>query len=310
MRARCSLVVNGRSVRCSTGDTPLEAALAEGMIAPVPGLHGVNLLGQAAAPASRRSSSRRGREAPYALPEIPQTRADAATPARAPRETPRQSLKGTLTGLRRLGPGVVEVVASLNRRPLHEPGQHFSVSLPGLPPLDLAPTLRVDGSAEITEAVFHLARDPDGDPLDTLAVGQDVKLKGPFGRNHYRPGGGRLVLAASGAGFGPIWAIAHAARYIEPGRDMTLTVSARDALDLYMRDSLDWLRGTGVGRIVLCAERGRQRPPDVRPGSLGAHLPYLRATDVVHVAGDVATVGAVQALAGAVGARCFPIIVK
>ena len=35
MGARCSLVVNGRSVRVSTGDTPLEAALAEGMIAPL-----------------------------------------------------------------------------------------------------------------------------------------------------------------------------------------------------------------------------------------------------------------------------------
>lgn len=308
MRARCSLVVNGRAVRCSTGDTPLEAALAEGMIAPVPGLHGVNLLGQAAAPAGRRAPSRRGRETHYPLPEVPETRPAAVT-ARVPQERARQTLKGSLTEIRRLGPGVVEVVATLLRRPLHEPGQSYTVSLPGLPPLDLCPTLRVDGSAELCEAVFHLPRDPDGDPVDALALGQDVKLKGPFGRSHYRPGGGRLVLAASGAGFGPIWAIAHAARYIEPGRDMALAVSARDALDLYMRDSLDWLRGTGVGRIVLCAERGRQRPPDVRPGSLGAHLPHLRATDVVHVAGDVATVGAVQALAGAVGARCFPIIV-
>ncbi|MBE7249369.1 MAG: ferredoxin--NAD(+) reductase [Actinomycetospora chiangmaiensis] len=309
MRARCSLVVNGRAVRCSTGDTPLEAAVAEGMIAPVPGLHGVNLLGQAAAPAGRRVPSRRGRETPYPLPEVPETRAEAIRPARVPQERARQTLKGTLTEVCRLGPGIVEIVAALNRRPLHEPGQHFTVTLPGLPSLELSPTLRVDGSAEITEAVFHLPRDPDGDPVDALAIGQDVRLKGPFGRSHYRPGGGRLVLAAAGAGFAPIWAIAHAARYIEPGRDMTLTVSARDALDLYMRDSLDWLRGTGVGRIVLCAERGRQRPPDVRPGSLGAHLPHLRASDVVHVAGDVATVGAVQALAGAVGARCYPIIV-
>ena len=40
MSARCSLVVNGKSVRVSTGDTPLEAALADGMIAPAPGLNG------------------------------------------------------------------------------------------------------------------------------------------------------------------------------------------------------------------------------------------------------------------------------
>ncbi len=113
--------------------------------------------------------------------------------------------------------------------------------------------------------MFHLNREAEGDALDALAIGREVKLKGPMGRSHYRPGGGRLVLAASEAGFGPIWAIARAARYIEPDRDMALAIGARDALDLYMRESLDWLRATGVGRIVLCAERGRQRPPDVRP---------------------------------------------
>lgn len=309
MRARCSLVVNGRAVRCSPGDTPLEAAVAEGMIAPVPGLHGVNLLGQGGAPAARRSQGRRGREAPAPLSDVPEGREIEPSQRVAPQERGRQSLKGTVTQVRRLGPGILEVVATLTRRPLHEPGQHYTVSLPGLPALNLCPTLRVDGSAEINEAVFHLPRDPDGDGADALSPGLEVKLKGPLGRSHYRPGGGRLVLAATGAGFGPIWAIARAARYIEPERDMALAVGTRDALDLYMRESLDWLRGTGVGRIVLCAERGRQRPPDVRPGPVGAHLPQLRATDVIHVAGDIATVGAVQALAGAVGARCYPIVV-
>ncbi|TXM99998.1 ferredoxin--NAD(+) reductase, partial [Methylobacterium sp. WL103] len=47
----------------------------------------------------------------------------------------------------------------------------------------------------------------------------------------------------------------------------------------------------------------------VRPGPLTAHLPALRATDVVHVAGDSSTVGAVQVLAAAVGARCYPVLV-
>jgi NAD(P)H-flavin reductase len=281
------------------------------MIAPVPGLHGTHLLGQGAAPAARRAQARRGREAPSPLPEVPEGR-PAPVRSAPPQEKARQSLKGTLTEVRRLGPGIVEIVAALPRRPLHEPGQLYTVTLPGLPALNLGPTLRVDGSAELTEAVFHLPRDPEGDALDALdalAPGLEIKLKGPLGRSHYRPGGGRLVLAATGAGFAPIWAIARAARYVEPDREMALSIGARDALDLYMRESLDWLRDTGVARIVLCAERGRQRPPDVRAGPIGAHLPHLRASDVVHVAGDGATVGAVQALAGAVGARCYPIVV-
>ncbi|MGH1573669.1 hypothetical protein ACRAWG_27265 [Methylobacterium sp. P31] len=62
MGARCSLVINGRSVRVSTGDTPLEAALAEGMIAPLQ----VPQTGQVAdqgstAPSGRRHSARRAR---------------------------------------------------------------------------------------------------------------------------------------------------------------------------------------------------------------------------------------------------------
>ncbi len=133
MRARCSLVVNGRAVRCSPGDTPLEAALAEGMIAPVPGLHGTHLLGQGAAPAARRSQGRRAREAPAPFAEVPESRPGEAAPAPAPQERARQTLKGTVTQVRRLGPGILEVVATLTRRPLHEPGQHYAVSLPGLP---------------------------------------------------------------------------------------------------------------------------------------------------------------------------------
>ncbi len=151
MRARCSLVVNGRAVRCSPGDTPLEAALAEGMIAPVPGLHGTHLLGQGAAPAARRSQGRRAREAPAPLSEVPESRSGEAVPAPAPQERARQTLKGTVTQVRRLGPGILEVVATLTRRPLHEPGQHYAVSLPGLPTQTLCPTLRVDGAAECRE---------------------------------------------------------------------------------------------------------------------------------------------------------------
>lgn len=313
MGARCSLVVNGRPIRVSTGDTPLEAALAEGMIAPVQALHGTHLLGQgAAAPAIRRTPPRRARAESLSrsdasrsgLPGAPILGQQDAAPQ------PASLRKGTVTGIRRLSPGIVEVVATLTRRPTFEPGHQALVTFGGLPAMTLCPTLGVDGAAEINQAVFHLSRDPDGGgPADAIALDQPVRLKGPVGRGQYRPGGGRLVLVAAGSGFGAIWSIAHAARYVEPAREVALAVGARDALDLYMRESLDWLRRTGVGRIVLVAERGRQRPPDVRPGPLTAHLPALRATDVVHVAGDVSTVGAVQVLAASVGARCYPIVI-
>lgn len=312
MGARCSLVVNGRSIRVSTGDTPLEAALAEGMIEPVQALHGTHHLGQgAAAPAIRRTPPRTRRAEVSARVEILRS-CPPGTPIPGQQEAPAQpsSLrKGAVTAIRRLSPGIVEIVATLTRRPTFEPGHQVIATFAGLPAMTLCPTLTVDGAAEIDQAVFHLPRDLDGGgPADAIVLDQPVRLKGPVGRGQYRPGGGRLVLVAAGSGFGAIWAIAHAARYVEPAREMTLAVGARDALDLYMRESLDWLRRTGVGRIVLVADRVGRRPPDVRPGPLSAHLPGLRATDVVHVAGDVSTVGAVQVLSASVGARCYPIV--
>ncbi|MWV21295.1 ferredoxin--NAD(+) reductase [Methylobacterium sp. 2A] len=314
MGARCSLVVNGRSVRVSTGDTPLEAALAEGMIAPVQMPSGTP---QAGAPLAGQGVAHQGAARPARRPPAHRARPEAFRPSLPSAPIPGQEeappipvavRKGTVTEIRRLSPGIVEIVATLTKRPTLEPGHQARVTFSGLPTLTLAPTLRVDGAAEINEAVFHIPRDPEGGPVDAIRLDQPVRLKGPVGRGQYRPGGGRLVLVAAGAGFGAIWAIARAARYVEPAREMALAIGARDALDLYMRESLDWLRRTGVARIVLCADRGGPRPPDVRSGPLTAHLPSLRATDVVHVAGDVSTVGAVQVLAASVGARCYPIV--
>ncbi len=304
MSARCSLIVNGKAVRVSTGDTPVEAALAEGMIGPMQALHGTALLGQGPGPAVRRARARSRR--PDALKTAPLS-GRTIEPAEA-RALPQASRKGSLSEVRVLSPHVVEAVVTLTKRIDLEPGHQVAVSFEGLAPLTLAPTLRIAGTTELNELVFHLPRcERDGSLVEALAPRAAVKVKGPVGRGQYRPGGGRLVLVAAGTGFAPIWSIAHAARYIEPARELHLIVGARDALDLYMRDSLDWLRRTGVARLVLTADRGRQRPPDVRPGPLTAHLPTLRATDVVHVAGCASTVGAVQVLAASVGARCSPI---
>jgi CDP-4-dehydro-6-deoxyglucose reductase, E3 len=309
MSARCSLVVNGKSVRVSTGDTPLEAALADGMIAPAPGLNG-----QGSGPAPRRAQSRahRNESVKLSLPraaaiEAPRTLDIPTRPAAAQKRT------GTVTQITALGPHTVEVVVTVTRRLVLDPGHQVVVTFEGFDPVTLSPTLRVDGSAELNELVFHLRLDRDGSGLthafgEAIRLDHPVKVKGPVGRGYYRPGSGRLVLVAAETGFAHIWSIAHAARYIDPAREVTLMVGARDPLDLYMRPALDWLRATGVTRIVVVSDRTRQRPPEVRPGPLTAHLPSLRSTDVVYVAGDASTVGAVEVLAASAGARCYPVL--
>ena len=309
MSARCSLVVNGKSVRVSTGDTPLEAALADGMIAPAPGLNG-----QGAGPAPRRAQTRAHRSESVKLSLPRASGIEAPRPLVLPtRPVAAQKRTGTVTEISPLGPHTVQVVVTITRRLALEPGHQVVATFEGFKPVTLSPTLRVDGSAELNELVFHLRLEHDGTGLghafgESIDLDHPVKLKGPVGRGFYRPGSGRLVLVAAETGFAPIWSIARAARYIDPAREMTLMVGARDPLDLYMRPALDWLRATGVTRIVVVSDRMRQRPPEVRPGPLTAHLPSLRSTDVVHVAGDASTVGAVEVLAAATGARCYPVL--
>ncbi len=307
MSARCTLFVNGKAVRVASGETPLEAAVAEGMILPASGIHGTSVLGQGAAPAARRVPPRGQRAGAVSLPTPSGEQvvhADGGAPPAIVRRT------GSITEIVRLSPSIVQAVVTLANPLSYTPGHQVELHVPDCPPVTVTPSLRVDGSAELNELVFYLGVEAGviaGSLAGAIELGQPVVVRGPVGNGYYRAGGGRMVLVADEAGFAGIWAIARAARYIEPAREQTLIVGARDPLDLYMGPAIDWLRATGVPRIVLVADRNRQRPPEVRPGPLTAHIPMLRANDAVYVSGREATVGAVQVLAASVGARCYTI---
>ncbi len=306
--ARCSLVVNGQTLRVSPGDTSLETALADGVIAPLQGLHGAGLLGQGGGSAARRQPLRARRA------ELPVLAHPESGPSLRPAQAPARTVArrtGSVDAITAIAPRVLQLVVTLERRLAVEPGDQICLTLEGGRPVTLAPTLGVEGGAELNEMVFHLRGESPEDLTGLFGCapvpGTLAKAKGPLGHGTYRPGGGRLVLVAAETGFAGIWAIARAARYIEPAREICLVVGARDPLDLYMRPALEWLRATGVSRITLAADRHRQRPPDVRPGPLTAHVPTLRTTDAVHASGCASTVGAVEVLAAAAGARFYPI---
>lgn len=307
MNSRCSLFVNGKAVRVASGETPLEAAVAEGMIAPSSGIHGTALLGQGAAPAARRVPPRAQRANTVTL-QAPSSEQlgllDGGEPLAIVRRT------GSITEIVRLSPSVVQAVVTLANPLPYTPGHQVELHVPGCPPVTVTPSLRVDGSAELNELVLYLGCESGviaGSLAGAIELGQPVSVRGPQGGGYYRAGGGRMVLVSDETGFAGIWAIARAARYIEPAREQNLVVGARDPLDLYMGPAIEWLRATGVPRIVLVADRNRQRPPEVRPGPLTAHIPMLRANDAVYVSGREATIGAVQVLAASVGARCYTI---
>ena len=311
MSPRCSLVVNGKSVRVSSGDTSVETAVADGMIGPIQATHGSGMLGQGPAPGGRRTTTRMHRAEAGRLASLPPPAAAGEAVDVDPAPAARRA--GTLDAVTPLSPHAVEVTVTLTRPLPLEPGHQVELTFPGRRRLLASPTLKVEGATELNEVVLHLPRGEPGEGLANLLAGEIplgalVRLRGPLGRAYYRPGGGRMVLVSDGCGFAQTWAIARAARHVEPAREVVLIAGAADPLDLYMRPALDWLRGSGLARVVLAAERSRQRPPDVRPGPLTAHIPHLRTTDVVHVCGGKATVGAVEVLAAAAGARCFPVV--
>ncbi|WP_298966306.1 oxidoreductase [uncultured Methylobacterium sp.] len=296
MRPRFSLVVNGKTLPVFTGDTPGEA---------VPSV--ANRDGGAGDHVPRLQNTSRTR---------PLLGEGVARPGPGP--SPLSALKtakraGTLLSVTPLGGAVIEVVVTISRALSVLPGQHVEATFPGHEGRLLCPTQRIEGTTELNELVFHLRRDTTlGAAVAAIAAGgaqveHAVRVRGPAGGSPYRTGRGRLVLVASETGFAPIWAIARAARYQESSREIVVVAGARDAGDLYMRPAFDWLRATGVQRLVLAASRERISAADVRPGPITAHLPPLRPDDSVYAAGAPEIVRAVGMLCESAGATCIGI---
>ncbi|AWN53401.1 oxidoreductase [Methylobacterium sp. 17Sr1-1] len=299
MSPRCSLVVNGKPVRVATGDTPLDAALPRTVAAGRDGVIQDSML-QEALPRLRNTSRAR--------PRLGDGAATRPGPAPSPLAVLRTAKRaGTLLSATPLTGAVMEVVVTVSRSLDVAPGQAVEVAFAGLPARPYCPTQRIDGNTELNELVFHLRRDRGalGPALgEAVHPGHAVRIKGPAGGTPYRPGPGRLILVSAETGFAPIWAIARAARHLEIGREMVVVAGATDADDLYMRPALAWLRGTGVQQVTLAASRDRRGQSDVRHGPVTAHLPTLRGSDTVHVAGPPDIVRAVERLCDSVGATC------
>jgi CDP-4-dehydro-6-deoxyglucose reductase len=80
----------------------------------------------------------------------------------------------------------------------------------------------------------------------SIRPGHRLRMEGPFGRAFLRPGG-RLILAGSGTGFAPIWAIACVALREYRNRPIVLIAGAREALRA--------LHEAGAGAAQPCAQR-------------------------------------------------------
>ncbi|MEE7441612.1 2Fe-2S iron-sulfur cluster-binding protein [Methylobacterium oryzae] len=304
MAERVTLVINGRRVSASAGQTLLDAGLAAGQAIPHDCATGqcdtcrvrihagaVDDAGTRIGETVQACRARLTTDAVIEFDEVP--------------ETVRRA--GTVDRVVDLTAEIVEVTVALRKRLTYLPGQYVRVSFAGLPARDYSPTLRADGSGELNELIFQIRRQPDGavSPLlgGRIGPGTAVKVEGPFGTAFHRLGRGRLVIVSSGVGWAPAWAVARASRMREPERDLLVVAGARHPQNLYMRPALDWLRERGATTVLTCS--GGNPPPDARPGRPTLHMPMLTRDDTVLAAGAPEMVAAVQFLAAATGATCY-----
>src|SRR6266567_323990 len=214
---------------------------------------------------------------------------------------------GVVTGIAPLTSDIVEVIVTLASPLEFRAGQYLSVKFSGFPARDLSPTVRFDGTAGPGELVFHIRRYPGGlvstQVGSTIRPGHRVQVRGPFGSAYLRDGDGPLVLIGGGTGWAPIWSVACAARREQRHRDLVVIAGSRDAEGLYMRRSLDWLIDDGVRDIITTAEIGATDP--VRRGRPTHYLPSLGPEDTVYVAGPPPLVDAIRVKSRAAAARCY-----
>jgi 3-phenylpropionate/trans-cinnamate dioxygenase ferredoxin reductase subunit len=300
----CKLVVNGRSISASVGETLIDAALGGAIIIPQDCRSGqcetcrvkvisgnVDDRGTADRSTVLACQATIAGDAEICFEELPTTVKRA----------------GLIAEIKQLSPEVLEVVVGLQAPLDYRPGQYVRAKFSGFPAREYSPTCRLDGSFDPNEMVFHIRRLPGGLISSqigaSIGLGHRVHIQGPFGQAFLREGTGPLVLVAGGTGWAPIWSLARAARAQQRPRDLIVIAGSRDIENLYMRPALDWLLDDGVRDVIGTSESGAAG--SVLPGRPSHYLPLLGFEDTIYVAGPVGLVDAVKKKARSAAAQCY-----
>ena len=304
MSGSFDLVINGKTVKASRGETLIDAGLSGWVAIPHDCCSGQCETCRVSV-VSGRVDDRGTADKGTVLACQAKVIGNAEIAFESVPEVAKRS--GVVTGIAALTSDIVEVIVTLSSPIEFRAGQYLGVKFSGFPARDLSPTVRFDGTAGPGELVFHIRRYPGGlvstQIGSTIRPGHRVQVRGPFGSAYLREGDGPLVLIGGGTGWAPIWSVASAARREQRHRDLVVIAGSRDAEGLYMRRSLDWLIDDGVREIITTAEIGATGA--VRPGRPTHYLPSLGPEDTVYVAGPPPLVDAIKIKSRAAAARCY-----
>ena len=223
---------------------------------------------------------------------------------------PVETFSATVKAIRDLSADITEVALAV-RGPFEMlPGQYVQVKFAGFPARCYSPTAPLEGPVERGVVRLQIKRVRDGRVSSALGraiqPGHKAKVVGPHGSAWLRPGlTNRLVLVASGAGFAPIWSIAHAALCEMPDREIVVVVGAGAVADFYMAPALWRLVAFPKTQVISVLRHADRRHPELPVGSPVDHMPALSPDDIVYACGAPRMVEAVGAVARIAGACCY-----
>jgi len=218
--------------------------------------------------------------------------------------------RARLTGLRELAPDILELAIAPEKEITYLPGQYFRFAFNGFPARAYSPTASFDGRIGGRVIRLNVKRVRGGRVSSrlgtTIRPGHRLRMEGPFGRAFLRGGAtGRLILAGSGTGFAPIWAIACMALREYRDRPIVMIAGARKLSALYMTQALALLARLPNVTVIPAIEEGPSPSPAVRIGRIEAYIPTLNATDIVYACGSPRMVNAVAGRVGSAGATFY-----
>jgi CDP-4-dehydro-6-deoxyglucose reductase, E3 len=221
-----------------------------------------------------------------------------------------ETTRARLTGLRELAPDIVELQIAPEREITYLPGQYFRFAFNGFPARAYSATASLDGRLGGRVIRLNVKRVRGGRVSSALGTrirpGHRLRVEGPFGQAFLRPDGkGRLILAGSGTGFAPIWAIACTALREHRDRPIVMIAGARRLSGLYMTPALALLARLPNVTIIPTIEEGPSPTSAVRIGRIEDHLPPLDASDVVYACGSPRMVNAVSGCVDGAGATFY-----
>ena len=223
---------------------------------------------------------------------------------------PVETFSGKVRAIRNLSNDVAEVVIATRDHIDYLPGQYLQVKYAGFPARCYSPTAPLEGPVDHDAIRLQIKRVRNGRVSQALGEaiqpGHKVKIVGPYGSAYLRRGlSNRLVLVAGGAGFAPVWSVAHAALCEAPDREIVVVVGANTLAEFYMTPALWRLVAFPRTQVVSVVRREPSRDHGYPVGSPIDHMPPLTANDIVYACGAPNMVEGVATKARAAGACCY-----